>query len=569
MRRRTRAVVTGAVAWLALAACATVPTSGPIEVGAPVGGAERPPAPVALVSPPADGATPEEVVSGFLTANAVPNDDYAVARTFLSPEVQESWNPEAGAIVYSDGPGFSLDDSAAPRVRLRANEAGRLSADGRYQVSDPGRRLDQTFVLRQISGQWRILELRDGLFLTERDIARVYDGFDVYFLDPSGSVLVPDRLLIVRDRPGVGTTIVRRLLEGAGRWLAPAVVSAFPVGTELAIDATPVDDGVMTVELNDVVLQADAAARQQLAAQLVWSLTALPGVDAVRITVSGQPLPIEGQGTVLVRGGFASYDPDVLPKGVPGYLVVDGVLISIGADGTPVTGVFGQGAVEPVRVGVDLTSSRAAAEVAGAPLAGRVFIAGLQDGSQPVQRTELTSVGSLSFTRDGTLFALDDRVGAIRSLPPGGGAQGVPVQAEGRPVRLAMARDGTRVALVLRGGDPAEDVLVVARVVRRAGVLRFEAPRRIESTLQRVVDVAWGDADRLVVVAQTATGGRQVHDVVVGGIAAIERGGVPGMVAVAAAPGSPVLVQADGGIWENAGSGWRRIGAGTAPAYPG
>jgi hypothetical protein len=272
---------------------------------------------------------------------------------------------------------------------------------------------------------------------------------------------------------------------------------------------------------------------------------------------------------VLVRGGFASFDPDVLPDGTTGFRIVDGRLAAADPQGAPVSGVFGQGAVEPVQVAIDLAAVRAAAEVRGAALAGRVFVAGLEDGSEPVQRAELTSVGSLSYTRGDVLYSVDDRLGVVRALPPGGTTQPVRVEGVGRTVRLALSRDGTRAALIVRTGDASTSTLFVSRVVRRSDGLRFEAPRRVENSLVGVVDVAWGDADRLVVLAATATGGRQVHDVVIGGTSALERGGVPGLIAVAAAPGSPVLVQGDGGIWENAGSGWRRIGPGSAPAYPG
>ena len=73
--------------------------------------------------------------------------------------------------------------------------------------------------------------------------------------------------------------------------------------------------------------------------------------------------------------------------------------------------------------------------------------------------------------------------------------------------------------------------------------------RRVENELSGVVDVAWSDADRLSVVANSASGARQIVDVVVGGTAVVERGGVTGIRHVAAAPGSPTLVEAEGGVW--------------------
>ena len=50
------------------------------------------------------------------------------------------------------------------------------------------------------------------MLLTSFDVGRSYRSFDVYFPDPSRSVLVPDQLLLPVG-PGVSTSLVRALLE--------------------------------------------------------------------------------------------------------------------------------------------------------------------------------------------------------------------------------------------------------------------------------------------------------------------------------------------------------------------
>jgi Lipoprotein LpqB beta-propeller domain/Sporulation and spore germination len=553
-----------------LAGCASIPTSGPVEVEGDVVVNEAPPEPVALVSPPADGASPEEVVAGFLTANAVPADDYAIARTFLSPEVQESWNPQAGAIIYSDGAGYSLSARTVAEVRLVANEEGRLTADAQYVVAAPDSRIDQPFVLRRIDGQWRILELRDGLFITARDLARAYDGYDVYFLAPDASTLVPDRVLLA-DRPGLATTIVRRLLAGPSAWLAPAVTTAFPGGTQLAIDATPIENGVITVDLTDEVLKADNTTRELLAGQLVWTLTSLDGlgISGVAITVSGQPLAIEGAGSVLRKDQFESLDPNVLRGPSTGFASLDGRLSSLTSPPSAVEGVFGQGSARVGLAAVSMDGTRAGAEISEAALRGTVYIAGLDAAGSPSPRLRLSNVTALTFDRTGTLFAAGGRQGVVRAIPPTGPAIAVAVAGAPVVLRMSMARDGTRVALVIRRPNAATDELVVARVVRDGVRVRFDGLRRIENEVSAIIDIAWADADRLAVLAPSANGTTQVLDVVVGGTDVVERGGVPSMVDVAAAPGSPLLVEASGVIYEESGATWRRIGTGVSPSYPG
>jgi predicted ATPase len=134
---------------------------------------------------------------------------------------------------------------------------------------------------------------------------------------------------------------------------------------------------------------------------------------------------------------------------------------------------------------------------------------------------------------------------------------------------VVISRDGTRAAVVVSNAAAGGDAVLLTRVVRSGTTVRLEEPRRVENELSSVIDASWGDADRLAVLATAANGTRQVYDVVVGGTSVVRRGGVRGITAVAAAPGSSILVEAEGSVWENAGSGWRRIGPGTAPVYPG
>ena len=169
----------------------------------------------------------------------------------------------------------------------------------------------------------------------------------------------------------------------------------------------------------------------------------------------------------------------------------------------------------------------------------------------------------------GDLWIVDSTSGRVKTLAPRGAIQDVPTEGSGRVVALRMARDGARAALVVRAADGTTSLLL-ARVVRGSGGLRVQAPRLVENQVSDVVDVAWADADTLVVIGQTAVESRQVHQVVVGDVGVTALGRVQGMTRLAAAPGSPLLLAGAGGVWENAGTGWRLTVAGArAPAYPG
>ncbi|NAZ88863.1 hypothetical protein GTR00_22625, partial [Kineococcus sp. T90] len=112
-----RAVV--ALALAALTGCAGLPRSGPVVAGGHV--QDDPRLGLLRVVPqgPVPGATPEEVVRGFVLAAATGVGEQAVAREFLSPDARRTWRPDASTTVLR----------AVPRVRA-AGPAGAGTAEG-------------------------------------------------------------------------------------------------------------------------------------------------------------------------------------------------------------------------------------------------------------------------------------------------------------------------------------------------------------------------------------------------------------------------------------------------------
>ena len=66
-------------------ACASVPTSGPIEQGPVVDAGESTQFIRVIAAPPSQGASPADIVRGFLEANASLESDHAIARRYLTP----------------------------------------------------------------------------------------------------------------------------------------------------------------------------------------------------------------------------------------------------------------------------------------------------------------------------------------------------------------------------------------------------------------------------------------------------------------------------------------------------
>src|SRR5690606_25796492 len=86
------------------------------------------------------------------------------------------------------------------------------------------------------------------------------------------------------------TQIVRHLLEGPSPWLAGAVTTAAPTGTQLIGDSVLIADGVVSIDLSAEALGMDPVARAGLLAQLEESLRTVRMAHTVRVSAGGTPL---------------------------------------------------------------------------------------------------------------------------------------------------------------------------------------------------------------------------------------------------------------------------------------
>lgn len=568
--RRLRPTSLLLAGWLALVGCATIPTSGPVRVGEDLrsDGADS----VVRVLPPLprSGATPEEIVRGFLLASAALEIDHGSARQYLASAVRARWQPAQGVRVY-DSDTFDLQANG-PVVTVAVEQVARITAEGRYQPLPAPTELTSTFRLSRTSGQWRIEDLPDGLLLTTFDVRRIYRQVAVYFLDPQRSILVPD-LLLVANRPPMATALVTRLLDGPSRWLAPAVESALPAGTTLAVPSVPVVDGVAQVDLDTVALTASPVDRQALSAQLVWTLGQLPEVRAVHLSVDGQEYDVPAAASVQPRGAWETYDPDGQIEAPVPYIVRDGALGSLdGGIFTPVAGALGTGepAVE------DPALARGATAVAGLVDGRRTLVTGpLGASSAPAPVLTGTDLAPPSFDRTGGLWTVD-RVGRGRLLvvAADGRVEQIPVHRLGRRVlhQVVPSRDGTRVAAVARRPGGRDELLV--------GVVRPGPPGRgpvavgglspVAPELSSVQDVAWVDASRLAVAGQAREAMPAPVVIDADGYTVSLTAPVDAVEIAAAPDSSPLLVATPvGQVYASSGRSWSLVGVGTDPTYPG
>ncbi len=266
--------------------CAGLATSGPVNEGLPPGESGEVPAFSFRPESPQPGATPEQIVEGFLRAGSGPAGNWSVAQEFLAPSFRKTWKPEAGVTIDTASTRFPTA-TADGQVAVDLTPVATVDATGAYEPSDAGP-TTLSFALEQVDGEWRITQAPDGIVLDRDQFTSVFRSYPIMYFDPTWTYLVPD----VRWFPAtnVATRIAEALIDGLpSPWLAESVVTAFPEGTALAQRAVPVVARTAQVELTSEALAADTVSLDRMQTQLEASL-ATPEVSAVEMSVGQTPL---------------------------------------------------------------------------------------------------------------------------------------------------------------------------------------------------------------------------------------------------------------------------------------
>lgn len=493
---------------LALAGCATFPTSGSVEradVARPGG---RPPGIHVAAQPPEDGASPEAILEGFFSASESPGDGYAVARQYLTPEAASSWRPEAGVSVY--------DSTGQPRVVtsegsaiLRAPLVGRLDADQVF-TSLYAPDFSHDFHMTKVDGQWRIAAPGEGVLISTQRFHRGFQAVPVYYLDPAGRRMVSQSVFLRQADidPATPDALVRAVIAGPGTWLRPAVLDALPA--EVQSSGSWMDDaGVVHISLSDEMESLSADQRLQAAAQLLYTLGYFGSVTGVQIDVNGRPLSIRGAdttGVVRVRA-VEAFAPErsVAPRDV--YGLRGGSVIRIGeAPGSQVTGLpgplGGEWGDSPGRLAVSWQGDRVAVVTEDRE---RLYIAQTVDGL-PSRVFEGSELLKPQFDPTGQLWTIDNTAG---------GPVAVRVGPRGNPVLLPMSDlvDVDVVAFRMSPDMTRVAVIVESDGAQRLGLLRLRGVDKLildgwrelplntsQGQVSRLRDVAFVSPDRMLVL---------------------------------------------------------------------
>lgn len=498
-RRRTLLASTGAGALvLGAGACARIPQDSAIS-SAPVDGATDPGAPYVRPRGPQAGATPSQIVAGFVQAGVGEDQDFAVAREYLAPAGRADWDPTDSITIYSGDDEFTTTAAGSGVVRLSLQAVGQIDASGvRTLLASPSAR-DIDVPLTQVDGQWRISRAPAGIFLSQASFEILFTAGRLYFLGARERHLVPDvRWVRAQD---AATSLLRLLTAGPAPNLTAAVHSAVPSQLSLAeVTISSRHGDAAQVNLPEQVAAMPAARRSLLIEQVLATVQSLPYVGEVTMAAGSTELAAD-----------SSLDL-ALPRS-PSRLIgaADQGVIEISgstADETQLVPAWQSRRVRSPVIG--MSTPRAAALDADGR---RVLIAPGRD-AESTDRAREVEVG-----KDALAPSIDDServwsaehstAGRLLALDAAGEAD-VTVEVSwlvGRTPRvLALASDSTRLIIVSRGQD--SDRVDFCAVVRdNDGTPRSVTdPEPVSVPLATISHLSWYDEVTLLVLGADLQG---------------------------------------------------------------
>ncbi|HON74826.1 MAG: LpqB family beta-propeller domain-containing protein [Candidatus Lutibacillus vidarii] len=581
---------------LVLGACGGLPTAGPVRPGRAVD--EPQVEPIRIVPQgPVDGASKTQIAVGFIRAGAgfqETADGPNVAQEFLVDSSAKAWRPTSTVTVV--GYDLTATELTSGAIRVSASAVATVTAQGRYVELAPGSTVTATLAMSQVGGQWRaVLPEGFGLWLTPPDFERLFQPVRLAYV-------ASDRLATLADvrwfakGSGLATSIARAEIAAVPTYLTGAVRAGFPDGSALAVDAVAVDQGIATIQLNEVALRTDQTQRSVMYAQLVTGLLQAPNVNGVSIVVGRTPLELGG-----VDLPVRSMDQLGLSVGHP-----TPAPFALVRSGTVLRRLAPLDIAElDTRPNLRPSPSQSATAALPSVATGWVWLAAAPDGSEIAavggdrkqlrrwrgeQALDVAGVGfglvrpayddrgylwvaGSDAARGTTVWVLDRAVDDTRAQAISSG------WLTGRSIlSLRVSPDGTRVAVVSRGADG--DRLDIAGVVRdpRGRPVALAQPWRQADPLVTVRDVTWVDSDTLAVLGRTrATDPMRPYLAPIGqGIGLRDPGAslmtpVPGARSITSVGGVRRLVigSDDGVVRARAGNSWLTLPGVTEVVQPG
>jgi Lipoprotein LpqB beta-propeller domain/Sporulation and spore germination len=579
-----RIAVLLSVAAMAAAGCAAVPTSGNVRqlsVAEPQG--QHYPQ-LIPVSPGSDWSQ-KQIVDGFLAASASFADDHAVAREYLTPSARRRWHPGIGVTVVQYVRTKSIPDlprvnpgsgSQEGRVKVTGPQVATLTDSGQYLVSSLPR--SYVFTLVKIGGQWRIQTgPTSRLLLTQTDFDQVYQSRNLYFFaawnrlaDPEqDQVLVPDPVFVPTDvtNTNLATELVQALRSEPLGLLNDAAVTGFRPGVRL-LGPVRINGSNATVDLGGSAAKATPTQRSEMAAQLVWTLTAASSqpsdIQSVEIQVNGRPLRVKGS-PYRVQSMYPLVPST--PAAGPYFIGSDGAVQELsrqGAGSSQVPGAAGgAGAPDLTTIAVSSDGDMIAGISAGKAV---VYTGRLRSGASLTRWQFSGRPASLSWDSLGDLWVATGQSNVWMLTPGGAGPE--PVRAGRYDVTaFQVAPDSVRAVMIARSGGSTQ--LLLTAIMHTGNVATMATPVAIGAGIEPE-SVSWYGPNDVIVLARH-NGVSQLDEVPLNGGRPTQIRIDPGTISITA-DGSALAAGLSNGTIALAASpdaAWTRAAIGRSPAYGG
>ena len=503
-RRLLTVVLAGLIVWVP--GCAGVPDSSPPQaIGT-----------VALPSPkqlpePNPAMSPDQLLREFLKATADPANRHLAARQFLTESASKDWDDQGSALLIDKVVFTQTRSSDKVSVTMSAEILGSLSDIGVFETGDGALPDPGPIELVQTPNGWRIDRLPNGVFLDWQQFQSAYKRYTLYFVDPTGTTVVPDPRYVAVSAPDlVATELVNKLLAGPRPEMAKTVLNLLGPPLKMRGPVTRADGGKTGVgrgyggariDLENLTT-TDPNSRLLLAAQLIWTLARSDIKGPYLINADGAPLDdrfVDGWKTTDV----AATDPGAVDGAAAGvHALMGGSMVALdGQQSVKVPGSFG--ALTDQRSAAFSRSGRDVASVAGPPNGGASLWIG-PNGGQALRATDGRTLSRPSWALDDAVWVVVDGNSVVRVIREQASGQParIPVDSAavtsrfpGSITELQLSRDGTRAAMVIDGEA------VLAGIEQTAGGdFALTYPRRIGFGLgDSVVSLSWRTGDDMVV----------------------------------------------------------------------
>ncbi len=525
---------------------------------------------------PQKGADPVGIVRGFLQAGVGSGDDYAVARSYLTPAAGQIWAPTGQALIYPDDRSITLQITgvgARREVLLQTSGWASLGSYGELSLVEPSERFEQRLTLVLEDKKWRIADLDDrfALWLPKYEFDRSYAPVQLMYISAETQTLVPSLHWFNRSGPGIVTAVTKALLAGPPNYLAAAVVSGFPAQTELAVGSVPTKAGVASIDLTSIALSTTSQQRRQIWAQTEATLRQLSQIRAVDLQVDGLKLAVPDYSGALTAEGLG-FSPCQCSAQSPLFNVAGRLArLAVSAD------ELDYSASQVISVAA-LTQYQEVQNVRDSP-----NLIGLDQKSQRITLVrpagptrELLTGGTLlrpAVDPQGWVWSADlAKPGKLLLSSLSGETNSGPIQlspswlADRRVRTLAISGDGTRVAVgsVAADGKHRIDLAGIGRSAKKVPD-QIEIREIIGQNLSQVIDLTWVDDNSIAALGVTTDGKTAVVKLGLGGASQptaaldVAEFGVDPPVQLLATDRQFFVRTLAGRVWLQSGSQWRLL----------